>query len=62
MQSLLEMMNPRLNTAPGSVRVNQWRIGPAFVLRMEAQYRRWFDAETDNYAFVFGLGTRLGGS
>lgn len=39
----------------------QWRIDPAFVLRMEAQYRRWLDAETDNYSLVLGLGTRLGG-
>ena len=40
----------------------QWRIGPALVLRMEAQYRRWLDSETDNYSLVLGLGTRLGGS
>jgi len=39
-----------------------WRIGPAFTLRMEGQYRRWFDAESNNISFVFGLGTRLGGA
>ena len=39
-----------------------WRIGPALILRMEAQYRRWFDAELNNFSLVFGLGTRLGGA
>ena len=39
-----------------------WRVGPAFTLRMEGQYRRWFDAESNNFSFVFGLGTRLGGA
>ena len=38
-----------------------WRIGPAFTLRMEGQYRRWFDTESNNFSLVFGLGTRLGG-
>lgn len=39
----------------------QWRIGPGALLRTEAQYRRWLDAETDQFSFVLGLGTRLGG-
>ena len=39
----------------------QWRIGPALVLRMEGQYRRWLDAEINNVLLVLGLGTRLGG-
>ena len=38
----------------------QCRVGPAFVLRMEVQYRRWLDA-SDNVLLVLGLGTRLGG-
>lgn len=39
----------------------QWRIGPALLLRMEGQYRRWLDAEADVFSLVLGLGTRLGG-
>ena len=39
----------------------QWRVGPGALLRTEAQYRRWLDAETDQFSFVLGLGTRLGG-
>ena len=39
----------------------QWRIGPAFVLRMEGVYQRWFDAEINNVLFILGLGTRFGG-
>ena len=40
----------------------QWRLGPAALLRVEGQYRRWFDAEADVFSLVLGLGTRLGGS
>ena len=40
---------------------HQWRIGPAFVLRMEGVYQRWFDAEINNVLFILGLGTRFGG-
>ena len=39
----------------------QWRLGPAFVLRAEGRYRRWFDEEINNFSFLIGLGTRLGG-
>ena len=39
----------------------QWPVGPGALLRMEAQYRRWLDAETDQFSLVLGLGTRLGG-
>ena len=38
-----------------------WRIDSVLTLRMEGQYRRWFDAESNNFSLVFGLGTRLGG-
>ena len=37
----------------------QWRIGPAFVLRMEGQYGRWFDEELNSFSLVLGFGTRL---
>lgn len=40
----------------------QWRIGPALLLRVEGQYRRWFDPEADVFSLVLGLGTRLGGT
>ena len=39
----------------------QWRIGPALLLRMEGQYRRWLDAEADVFSLVLGLGARPGG-
>ena len=39
----------------------QWRLGPAFVLRMEGRYRRWFDDEINEISFILGFGTRLGG-
>ena len=36
-------------------------LGPAFVVRAEAQYRRWFDDEVNDFSFLIGLGARLGG-
>ena len=46
----------------------QWRVGPAFVLRTEGQYQRGFDSldalfddGSNNFLFLLGLGTRLGG-
>ena len=39
----------------------QWRLGPAALMRVEGQYRRWFDAEMEVFSLVLGLGTRLGG-
>ena len=49
----------------------QWRIGPAFVLRAEGRYRRWFavavdrveprlfrDIPNDELSFMIGLGTK----
>ena len=48
----------------------RWRVGPAFALRVEARYRRWFDSQdyyyystTDQneFSLVIGLGTVLGG-
>ena len=39
----------------------QWRVGPAFVLRAEGRYRRWFDDEVNEFSLMLGLGTRLGG-
>ena len=42
----------------------QWRIGPAFVLRTEAQYRRMFveDENVNEYTLTIGIGTRFGNS
>ena len=37
------------------------RIGPAFVLRMEGRYERWFENEENIFSLLFGLGTELGG-
>ena len=37
----------------------QLRLGPAFVMRVEARYRRWFDDQVDDYSLLFGLGTRM---
>ena len=37
-----------------------WLIGSALTLQIEVQYRRWFDAEFNNFSLVFGVGTRLG--
>lgn len=45
----------------------QWRVGPAFVLKAEGRYRRWFhefnkfDEGLNDFSLLFGLGTRLGG-
>ena len=39
----------------------QWRVGPAFVLRAEGRYRRWFDDKANDFSLTLGLGTRLGG-
>ena len=39
----------------------QWRLGPAFVLRAEGRYRRWFDDKANDFSLMLGLGTRLGG-
>lgn len=49
------------NIASGLGLGYQWRIGPSFVLRVEGQYRRWFDPGKNVFALVFGLGSRLGG-
>ena len=46
----------------------QWRIGSAFVLRLEAQYQRlWLsyedeDENANEFSFIIGLGTRFGNS
>ena len=39
----------------------QFRTGAAFVLRAEAQYRRWFDDEVNDFSLLIGFGARLGG-
>ena len=47
----------------------QWRVGPAFILRAEGRYRRWFHDEefplivdgANEFSLFLGLGTRLGG-
>ena len=39
----------------------QWRLGPAFVLRAEGRYRRWFEDEVNDFSLTLGLGTRLSG-
>ena len=38
-----------------------WRIAPAFSLRAEGQYRRWFESKSNTFSLMLGLGTRLGG-
>ena len=38
----------------------QWRLGPAFVLRSEGRYRRWFDDGVNNFSLLLGLGARSG--
>ncbi len=38
----------------------QWRLGPAFVLRTEGQFRRWFKEGINDYSLLLGLGARLG--
>ncbi len=39
----------------------RWHLGPAFVLRAEGRYRRWFDDEGPNdFSLLLGLGTRAG--
>ncbi len=38
----------------------QWRLGPAFVLRAEGRYRRWFDDGVDDFSLLLGLGARPG--
>ncbi len=38
----------------------RWRLGPAFVLRAEGRYRRWFDDGVDNFSLLLGLGARTG--
>ena len=48
----------------------QWRIGPAFVLRTEAQYQRVLlqtehdtgTANVSEFSFIIGIGTRFGNS
>lgn len=46
----------------------QWRIGSAFVLRLEAQYQRlWVsyedeDENANEFSFIIGIGTRFGNS
>ena len=37
----------------------QWRVGPAFVLRAEGRYRRWFEDDVNDISLTLGLGTRL---
>ncbi len=36
-------------------------LGPAFVVRAEGQYRRWFDDEVNDFSLLIGIGVRLGG-
>ena len=42
----------------------QWRIGPAFMLRTEAQYQRVFvedeDEDANEFSLIIGIGTRFG--
>jgi hypothetical protein len=40
----------------------QWRIGPAFILRTEAQYQRVLveDENANEFSFIIGIGTRFG--
>ena len=38
----------------------QWRLGPAFVLRSEGRYRRWFDDGVNEFSVLMGLGARPG--
>ena len=38
----------------------QWRLGPAFVLRAEGRYRRWFDEGVNEFSVLMGLGARPG--
>ena len=38
----------------------RWRLGPAFVLRSEGRYRRWFDDGVNDFSLLIGLGTRGG--
>lgn len=38
----------------------QWRLGPAFVLRAEGRYRRWFDDAVNDFSLLLGLGARAG--
>lgn len=47
--------------AAGSGVGYQLRLGQAFVVRAEGQYRRWFDDEVNDFSFLIGLGARLGG-
>ena len=39
----------------------RWRLGPAFVLRAEGRYRRWFDDSVNDFSLFLGLGARTGG-
>ena len=39
----------------------RWRLGPAFVLRAEGRYRRWFDDGVNDISLLLGLGARTGG-
>ena len=34
----------------------RWRLGPAFVLRAEGRYRRWFDDGVNDFSLLIGLG------
>ena len=43
----------------------QWRVGPAFIVKTEVRYRRWFnefdefDEGLNDFSLTLGLGTRL---
>ena len=47
----------------------RWRVGPAFVLRVETRYRRWFQEQysplysrdINDFSLLVGLGAVLGG-
>lgn len=38
----------------------RWRLGPAFVLRAEGRYRRWFDDRVNDFSLLLGVGARTG--
>ena len=64
--AISDKSNSHHSFAAGAGLGHQWRLGPAFVLRMEGRYRRW-SAETDElnfeneFSLLLGLGIRLGG-
>lgn len=39
----------------------RWRVGTGTIVRAEGGYRRWFDAGTNEFALLLGLGANAGG-